>query len=87
MAPGMAFDDYSKMLEHPEIDAVVVCLRVPNHFEPTMAALNVGKHVYTEWPLGRTTAEAEEMTALAQAQGGAEHGGPAVQGQSGHALP
>ena len=64
-----AFDDYRKMLEHPEIDAVVVCLRVPNHYEPTMAALNAGKHVYTEWPLGRTTAEAEEMAALAQSQG------------------
>ena len=44
-------------------------LRVPNHYEPTMAALNAGKHVYTEWPLGRTTAEAEEMAALAQSQG------------------
>ena len=64
-----AFDDYRNMLEHPEIDAVVVCLRVPSHFEPTMAALNAGKHVYTEWPLGRTTAEAEEMTALAQSTG------------------
>ena len=64
-----SFDDYRKMLEHPEIDAVVVCLRVPSHYEPTMAALNAGKHVYTEWPLGRTTAEAEEMTALAQAVG------------------
>ena len=64
-----AFDDYRKMLEHPEIDAVVVCLRVPSHYEPTMDALNAGKHVYTEWPLGRTTAEAEEMAALAQAQG------------------
>ncbi|MDE2779123.1 MAG: Gfo/Idh/MocA family oxidoreductase [Chloroflexota bacterium] len=64
-----AFDDYRKMLEHPEIDAVVVCLRVPNHFEPTMAALEAGKHVYTEWPLGRTTAEAEEMAALAETRG------------------
>ncbi len=64
-----AFDDYQKMLDHPEIDAVVVCLRVPNHFEPTIAALNAGKHVYTEWPLGRTTAEAQEMAALAQKQG------------------
>ena len=64
-----AFDDYQKMLDHPEIDAVVVCLRVPNHFEPTMAALSAGKHVYTEWPLGRTTAEAQEMAALAQKQG------------------
>ena len=34
-----------------------------------MAALNAGKHVYTEWPLGRTTAEAQEMADVAQAKG------------------
>ena len=65
----LAFDDYRKMLEHPDIDAVVVCLRVPNHYEPTRAALEAGKHVYTEWPLGRTTAEAEEMADLARSKG------------------
>jgi predicted dehydrogenase len=65
----LAFDDYHKMLAHPDIDAVAVILRVPSHYEPTMAALNAGKHVYTEWPLGRTTAEAQEMADLAQAKG------------------
>jgi predicted dehydrogenase len=65
----LAFDDYHKMLAHPEIDAVAVVVRVPSHYEPTMAALNAGKHVYTEWPLGRTTAEAQEMAALARAKG------------------
>jgi predicted dehydrogenase len=65
----LAFDDYHKMLAHPDIDAVAVVLRVPSHYEPTMAALHAGKHVYTEWPLGRTTAEAQEMADLAQAKG------------------
>ena len=65
----LAFDDYHAMLAHPDIDAVAVSLRVPSHYEPTVAALNAGKHVYTEWPLGRTTAEAEEMADLARAQG------------------
>ena len=65
----LAFDDYNVMLAHPEIDAVVVSLRVPNHYEPTTAALNAGKHIYTEWPLGRTTAEAQEMADLARAKG------------------
>lgn len=65
----LAFDDYHKMLAHPDIDAVAVVLRVPSHYEPTRAALNAGKHVYTEWPLGRTTAEAQEMADLAQAKG------------------
>jgi predicted dehydrogenase len=65
----LAFDDYHKMLDHPDIDAVAVVLRVPSHYEPTVAALNAGKHVYTEWPLGRTTAEAVEMADLARSKG------------------
>ena len=65
----LAFDDYHEMLAHPDIDAVAVSLRVPAHYEPTMDALNAGKHVYTEWPLGRTTVEAREMADLALAKG------------------
>jgi predicted dehydrogenase len=65
----LAFHDYRAMVASPEIDAVAVVVRVPSHYEPTKAAIEAGKHVYTEWPLGRTTAEAEELTALAKAKG------------------
>ena len=65
----MAFDDYHKMLEHPEIDAVAVVLRVPAHYDVTKDAINAGKHVFTEWPLGRTTEEARELAALAWEKG------------------
>ena len=65
----LAFDDYRKMVASPEIDAVAVVVRVPSHYAPTKAALEAGKHVYCEWPLGRTTAEAEELAALAKANG------------------
>jgi predicted dehydrogenase len=65
----LAFDDYHKMIASPEIDAVAVVVRVPSHYEPTKAALEAGKHVYCEWPLGRTTAEAVELAALAKAKG------------------
>jgi predicted dehydrogenase len=65
----LAFDDYRKMVASPEIDAVAVVVRVPSHYAPTRAALEAGKHVYCEWPLGRTTAEAVELTALAKAKG------------------
>src|SRR5881396_1002931 len=65
----LAFDDYRKMIASPEIDAVAVVVRVPSHYEPTKAALAAGKHVYCEWPLGRTTAEAVELAALAEARG------------------
>ena len=64
-----AFHDFRAMVASPEIDAVVVVVRVPSHYEPTGAAIEAGKHVYTEWPLGRTTAEAEELAALARAKG------------------
>jgi predicted dehydrogenase len=65
----LAFDDYRKMIASPEIDAVAVVVRVPSHYAPTKATLEAGKHVYCEWPLGRTTAEAVELSALAQAKG------------------
>ena len=65
----LAFDDYRKLVASPEIDAVLVVVRVPSHYEPTRAALEAGKHVYTEWPLGRTTAEAVELANLARAKG------------------
>jgi predicted dehydrogenase len=63
----LAFDDYRAMIASPEIDAVAVVVRVPSHYAPTKAALEAGKHVYCEWPLGRTTQEATELSALAAA--------------------
>jgi predicted dehydrogenase len=65
----LAFDDYRKMIASPEVDAVAIVVRVPSHYAPTKAALEAGKHVYCEWPLGRTTAEAVELAALAKAKG------------------
>ncbi len=65
----LAFHDYREMLAHRDIDAVAVVLRVPAHYEPTMAAIEAGKHVYTEWPLGQTTAQAVAMAQAARTKG------------------
>ena len=65
----LAFHDFNAMVQSDEIDAVAVVVRVPSHYQPTKAAIEAGKHVLTEWPLGRTTAEAEELTALAKSRG------------------
>ncbi|PKB69460.1 MAG: hypothetical protein BZY77_04915 [SAR202 cluster bacterium Io17-Chloro-G5] len=65
----LAFDDYHKMLAHPEIDAVAVVLRVPAHYQITKDAINAGKHIFTEWPLGATIEEATELAELAKAKG------------------
>ena len=66
---GSAWDDYNRMLADADIDAATISLRVPSHYEPTMASLRAGKHTFTEWPLGRTTAEAVEMAEVARQQG------------------
>ena len=65
----LAFHDFRAMAASAEIDAVAVVVRVPSHYEATKAAIEAGKHVYTEWPLGRNTAEAEELAALARDKG------------------
>jgi predicted dehydrogenase len=65
----LAFDDWRRMVASPEIDAVAVVVRVPSHYPPAKAALEAGKPVYCEWPLGRTTAEAVELAGLAKARG------------------
>jgi predicted dehydrogenase len=64
-----AYHDYHAMVASPDIDAVSVVVRAPNHHQVVMAALAAGKPVYCEWPLGVTTAQAEEMAALARKKG------------------
>lgn len=65
----LAFHDYHAMSAHPEVDLVVVSVRVPYHHEIVMAALEAGKNVLCEWPLGANLREAEGMTATARAKG------------------
>lgn len=64
-----AYWDYQAMVQDPAVQVVDVCIRVPMHYQIVKAALEAGKHVYCEWPLGRTTEEAEELAALARKQG------------------
>src|ERR1043165_2684395 len=66
---SLAFADPVKLAQHPEVDLGTVCVKVPDHFVPVMAAIDAGKHVYSEWPLGRNTAEAMQMHAAAEAKG------------------
>jgi predicted dehydrogenase len=64
-----AFHDIDAMAQHPEIDLVVVCVRVPGHKHLVMAGLHANKAVFCEWPLGATLAEAQEMATYAKARG------------------
>jgi predicted dehydrogenase len=65
----LAFHNIDDMVGHPEIDMVVVCVRVPWHRDLVMAGLRAGKPVFCEWPLGANLGEAEEMAGFARERG------------------
>jgi predicted dehydrogenase len=65
----LAFADPDKLARHPDVDLVTVTVKVPDHHRPVIAAIEAGKHIYCEWPLGRHTAEAEAMLTAAEAKG------------------
>ena len=60
-----AFHRFGDMAADPDVDLIVVCVRVPGHRDLVMAGLQAGKAVLCEWPLGANLAEAEEMAGLA----------------------
>jgi predicted dehydrogenase len=65
----MAFCDAEKLVQDPNVDLVTISVKVPDHYLPVMAAIEAGKHVYCEWPLGRNTDEAAQMLAAAERRG------------------
>lgn len=64
-----AFASAQQLATCDEVDVVVVTVKVPYHFELVSAALNAGKHVYCEWPLGNGLEEAKQLAALAEQKG------------------
>lgn len=48
---------------------MVVTVKVPHHLELIRPALEAGKMVFSEWPLGADLAQAEELADLAQRRG------------------
>jgi predicted dehydrogenase len=65
----LAFCDAEKLARHPDVDLVTVSVKVPDHYVPVMAAIEAGKPVYCEWPLGRNTDEAARMRDAANRKG------------------
>lgn len=77
-----AFADHEALVRAPDVELVVVTVKVPHHLELASAAIRAGKAVFCEWPLGNGLAEAEQLQALAQ-----QHGVKAVVGLQGRLSP
>jgi predicted dehydrogenase len=65
----LAFDNHEDLVNSTHVDVVAITVKVPHHFELASAALNAGKAVYCEWPLGNGLKEAEDLAALAKKRG------------------
>ena len=68
-APSKSFRDYDEMLADPELEAVVIATADAYHVEAAARALNAGKHVLCEKPLGVAIEEVEELKAVVAASG------------------
>ena len=55
------FIDYRKLLESPEVEAVVIATPSHQHKEIALAAIQAGKHVYCEAPLASTIDDAKAI--------------------------
>lgn len=64
---ALAYDNHEQLVSRPEVDLVVVTVKVPAHHRIVADALSAGKMVYCEWPLTRNLAEAEDLAARARA--------------------
>jgi len=61
--------DYRHMLNGAGLDAVVIATAVKTHFPMAKASLLAGKHTLIEKPMASSSAECEELIAIAQKKG------------------
>lgn len=63
------YNDVNKLLDDPALEAIVISTPVYTHFELINKAIERGKHVFSEKPLGRTAAEAEKIVEATEKKG------------------
>lgn len=65
----LAFASAGELAAHPDVDLVVVSVKASGHAAVIRAALDAGKHVVSEWPLGVDADEAKDLAEAAAAAG------------------
>jgi predicted dehydrogenase len=64
-----AYGDAGDLIADPDVDIVTVAAPVPAHRDLIVAALEAGKHVTTEWPVGTSTTQTEQIAAVSDQSG------------------
>ena len=64
-----AFNNEFDLVNCPDVDLVIVAVKVSHHYHLVKAAIDAGKMVFCEWPLGNGITEAEDLAALAAERG------------------
>jgi predicted dehydrogenase len=68
-APQRQYADYARMLADPEVEAVIIATSDAFHVPASIQALQAGKHVLSEKPLGVTVEEVIALQAAVAASG------------------
>ena len=64
-----AVDATEALVNHPNVDLIVIAVKVPRHRELVTQAIQAGRSVLCEWPLGIDLKEAIGITKLATVKG------------------
>jgi predicted dehydrogenase len=67
--PRVAYSDYGAMLADPQVDAVIIAIADQFHVAAAGKAIEAGKHVLVEKPLGTTIESCRELRDKAAAAG------------------
>jgi predicted dehydrogenase len=67
--PRVAYTDYETMLADPDVEAVIVGVADQFHVPAAMEAIEAGKHVLLEKPMGVGVQECEELREAVRASG------------------
>ena len=68
-AISKAYGDAADLFRDPGIDLVTIAVTLPAHRELLLAAMQAGKHVYCEYPLGLDVQESRALARAAEAAG------------------
>jgi len=64
-----AFTSVADLAACADVDLVAVSVKAPQHFGAVMTAIDGGKHVFVEWPMGANAEQSRAMTEAASKAG------------------